>query len=332
MTRESKLFLLGTLAAGLFVFVTATLVINFTQLDFMSSGILIFAPIGAGAITLVFATDSQAASLRYRIIAPWGGIALWALVALVLAYETLVCIVMLAPLYGLLSSLGGLLVGWIRTNVCRRTSAGTAMSLAILPYLILPIEGDWGARTEFQTVKTHIEINAPKEVVWAGIIEVPRITDDERRWSFSHSIGIPKPVSACVDELEVGGVRDIRWEKGVHFEEAIIEVEPFRYLGYQVRVDPMSMAIRELDTHVVIGDQYFDVTQGSYTLKEIGETVHVELTTRYRISTKINPYGKLWADYVLDDFHKVVLDVIKQRIESGGSKSCPKKEVARVSL
>ena len=75
------------------------------------------------------------------------------------------------------------------------------------------------------------------------------------------------------------------------------------------------MSIAELDTHIVVGDKYFDVLSGSYDLQFIDGVTYLSLTTDYRMTSKVNWYGSLWANYVLDDFHGSVLNLIKNRVE-----------------
>jgi hypothetical protein len=83
-----------------------------------------------------------------------------------------------------------------------------------------------------------------------------------------------------------------------------------------VDVTPAARALKILDMHIVIGDQYFDVTEGRYMLRSIenGDTI-VTLSTTYRMSTRVNFYGRLWANFVLNDFHQVVLEIIGKRAE-----------------
>ena len=322
MRKKLGTFVTGTALAATFVFLTCTLLVLVSPVEFMTIGVLILAPITAGVITLSFATEDQVLSVKYKIFAPWGGIIIWSAIALVYEYETLICVLLIAPLYAVLSSIGGLFAGWVRTNFCNRTFNGTSACVVLLPYLVLPIEGNIGTQTRYVQTSSSISIHAPKESVWQGIIEVPNITEDELIWTFSHQIGIPKPVSACVSAIEVGGVREIVWRRGLRFFETITNVEHYERLQYEVSVDPDAEPIKALDTHVVLGDRYFDVTHGSYSLDQNDSTTTLTLMSQYRLSTKINFYAEFWANIVFDDFHRSVLTVIKKRVEAGASKSC----------
>jgi hypothetical protein len=222
---------------------------------------------------------------------------------------------MLLPLYLPLSSLGGSFGGYIRRNYCEKTNTGVASCFAILPLLIAPIERPLESPTLFYSVSNTIKIQAPVDKVWAIIPNIDKIQPDELTWNISHFIGIPRPVSATTTELKVGGLRELDWERGVHFQEKITELTINKKLAYQVIVDQESMSIAELDTHIVVGDKYFDVLSGSYDLQFIDGVTYLSLTTDYRMTSKVNWYGSLWANYVLDDFHDSVLNLIKNRVE-----------------
>jgi hypothetical protein len=71
--------------------------------------------------------------------------------------------------------------------------------------------------------------------------------------------------------------------------------------------------------HVVIGDRYFDIQHGEYALRDLGDgRTELSLSTTYHMHTLVNGYGGWWANRTLDDFHTVVLDLIKHRTERAG--------------
>lgn len=312
----------GVVLGTVYALIMAAIFTYIPGAEFLSIAILVVMPVSTGVIVLFFAEVSQANSIRYRIFAPWFSIVGWSVVSLALQAETFICVVMLAPLYFALASAGGLAGGWVRVQRNQRASQGTVSGFIVLPLLLFPIESSWQQPTEVRTVNNTIEISAPANVVWQGILEVPDISDEELQWNFAHAIGIPKPYSACVDRVAVGGIRNLRWQRGVHFQERITRLEPNKLFAYDVIVDPASMAIKELDTHVVVGDRYFNVERGHYQLDRQGDKTTLTLSTTYRITTKVNTYGIFWADWVLDDFHSAVLGVIKARVESGISRGC----------
>jgi hypothetical protein len=67
----------------------------------------------------------------------------------------------------------------------------------------------------------------------------------------------------------------------------------------------------------MIGGKYFNVIEGSYKIDKIDEAKsRVTLTCKYRVTTNLNLYSKLWADFILDDFNEMILEVIKKRSET----------------
>lgn len=287
--------------------------INF--LEFISIAMLVVSPISVGIITVLFLTKDQAVNKKFRTFHPWLPVLGWSVISIALAWETIICIVMLLPLFLPLSSFGGFLGGYIRRNYCEKTNKGVASCFAVLPLLIAPIERPLESPTLFYSVSNTIKIQAPVEKVWAIIPNIDNIQPDELSWNISHFIGIPRPVSATTTDLKVGGLRELDWERGVHFQEKITKLTINKKLAYQVIVDQESMSIAELDTHIVVGDKYFDILSGSYVLQFIDGVTYLSLTTDYRMTSKVNWYGSLWANYVLDDFHDSVLNLIKNRVE-----------------
>jgi hypothetical protein len=309
-------FLGGTAYAVLFSYLFSIgekYSINF--LEFISIAMLVVSPISVGIITVLFLTKEQAVNKKFRTFHPWLPVFGWSVISIALAWETIICIVMLLPLYLPLSSFGGFLGGYIRRNYCEKINKGVASCFAILPLLIAPIERPLESPTLFYSVSNVIKIQAPVDKVWGIIPNIDNIQPDELSWNISHFIGIPRPVSATTTDLKVGGLRELYWERGVHFQEKITELTINKKLVYQVIVDQESMSIAELDTHIVVGDKYFDVLSGSYELQFIDGVTYLSLTTDYRMTSKVNWYGSIWANYVLDDFHDSVLNLIKNRVE-----------------
>lgn len=276
---------------------------------------LICMPTIMGAITVWFGSEAQLARYRFRIFAPWVTLLGGYVIFFATRLETAVCLIMMFPIFALATSLGGLLGGWCRTVLLRRRRT-TLSCVALLPLLLVPLESLIPVQTEYRTVATSVVIHAAPDRVWDTLTSVPDIRPEELAWSFSHAIGIPRPRAAHLDRAGIGGIRDIYWERGVHFKETITAWQSGQGFSYRVDASPAAHALRVLDTHVVIGDRHFDVTNGSYQLEALksGDT-RVTLCTTYRISTRVNFYGRPWADFVLDDFHGVVLGVIKGRAQ-----------------
>ena len=159
-------------------------------------------------------------------------------------------------------------------------------------------------------------MNADKATVWDNLKNVKDIKSNEIGVHFIHLIGIPRPLNGEIDREEVGGIRNITWEKGIKFEEKINHWDEGIGFSYDINVDPKSIPPTTLDEHVMIGGRYFDVIEGSYSIDNM-ENMNclVTLTCTYRITTNLNYYSKLWADFILGDFNEMILEVIKSRSE-----------------
>lgn len=284
-------------------------------LQFISLGMLIVAPISVGIVTIYFSTIEQAKNKNYRRYYPLLPVLAWSLISLVFVWETIICIIMLLPLYIPLSILGGVIGAYFKRRFNKKVNQGVVSCFAIIPILIMPLEASWPVSTIRHSVKDSIQINVPVNIVWDSLANIENIKPEELPWNASHFIGLPKPQAAITKSFKIGGYREIYWEKGVHFEEKITKIIPNKLISYNVVVDQKSMEIAELDTHITVGDQYFDIESGSYVLTEYKGVTSLSLTTTYRMTTKLNWYGKLLANFVLDDFHNSVLSLIKDRNE-----------------
>ncbi|MBU1189161.1 MAG: hypothetical protein KKC01_09030 [Gammaproteobacteria bacterium] len=314
---QSAGFVLGTAYVLLFAFLFSLGDDDsISVLEFVSIAMLVITPLSVGFITVVLSTREQAASRKYKLYSPWVPVIVWSLISLSFAWETIICIAMILPLYLPLASMGGIIGANVRLNHCDKTKFGVLSCFSLLPLLVAPIESPIQSPTIRHAVEDAVVIDAPIDQVWNSLANIEDIQASELRWNLSHALGLPRPVAARTKNFAVGAVRELYWEKGVHFQELITRIEENRLLAYEVLVDEDSMQIAELDTHITVGDQYFDVESGCYRLQSMNGKTQLSLTTTYRMTSKVNWYGRLWANYVLDDFHKSVLNLIKHRNES----------------
>ena len=71
-----------------------------------------------------------------------------------------------------------------------------------------------------------------------------------------------------------------------------------------------------LDAHLTIGGKFFDVLQGTFTIKALNEREAVlHLQSQYRLSTPFNLYAAWWSDTVMRSIQDNILQVIKGRCE-----------------
>ncbi len=285
----------------------------------MTVGFIVFMPFALGFLAVFFAETKQAQRLWTWFLLPWVPLAA-ALVAMMLTVlEGLICVVMFAPIGLVLASIGGVLGGLAARFLSTRRSKGlTVACVAVLPFFMVPGEGQVLYHLEMRGVENVVDIHAPVAVVWQNIERVPPIHKDELPPSWSRRIGFPDPIEATLSHEGVGGVREASFEGGVLFIETVDTWEPERRLAFSIRANRIPK--ETLDEHVTVGGPYFDVLRGEYRLEPLANGMtRVHLSSQHRISTDFNWYAHLWTDAVMADLQRNILSVIRQRCEKTDS-------------
>jgi hypothetical protein len=273
----------------------------------MSLAFMVVLPAVVGYLTVL---PLESPSWRRRIFLPWLTCLLMAAVAAVIGWEGSICVALALPMMLVASSLGGILAAEVG-----RRRAVTAVML-ILPLALSPLEAEIPSPVAHRVVRTRIEVHAPQDVVWAHIVSIPTIRDDEFHPRLVHLIGFPHPVAATLTGSGVGAVRRATFAGGVLFIETITEWVPPRVLAFDIRADTADIPAVTLDEHVTVGGRYFDMLEGRYRIEPRGQdTVVLHLSSRYRLSTHINFYTGPWSDYILRSIQESILEVIKERCE-----------------
>ncbi len=155
-------------------------------------------------------------------------------------------------------------------------------------------------------------MDAPADVVWAQTLVIPEIQPDERVWTFSHNVlATPRPESATLN----GNLRDLRWTKGVRFQEIITGQIENERLSWRFNFhDEASLA--SFDPHVSPNSEMLRVSDGFYELTQLSDgRTRLVLETHYQTRSPVNGYLRLWGKLFLNDFHNAVLGVIQMRAE-----------------
>lgn len=282
------------------------------EIAYVSLAMLGGTPFCVGMVTAYCTEETYHQNFKTKFFRSALPILGWSFIALIIQWETIVCVVMLLPFYIPLAYLGSI----VGLRLRRKFGNRSLSCVVILPLVFVLLEIPINPPTYRGGFANSVIIDAPVEKVWASIASIENITSEELPWTFSHFIGIPKPISSYTGEFISGGVRKIVWEKGVSFDEVITKIVPYEELAYRVEVDQESMKLANLDTHIVVGDEHFDIETGSYRLEKINNSTKLTLSTNYRMTTNLNWYGRIWANIVLNDLHTSILKVIKKRNES----------------
>jgi len=291
-------------------------------LGVMTFAFLCLVPIGIGFLTVWLGERRGPWSWPLRIFAPWATSLAALLAALLLAWEGWICIFLWVPLFVVEATLGGLLAVWVGYLERKREARLNLAALGILlaPLAVAPLEHLLPPPAEIRTVRTSIDIAATPERVWPEIASVRRFAESEHRFSVSHWIGFPRPVAATLSHEGIGGVREASFEGGVVFHETVTAWEPARHLAFTIKADPTSIPMRTLDEHVTVGGPYFDVLSGEYRIEPLdARHVRLHLSSRHRLSTHVNPYARIWTDFILRDTQDYILEVIRRRAEGEGA-------------
>lgn len=288
----------------------------------MTVGMLFFLPAAMG-FTVVMLTAWQLRkniSWSLALFAPYVAIGPSLILSLVVGWEGAFCLMFAAPIFLVMSSLGGLLAKLIHSERVRRTGQGTVLSLVLLLPLV---SGFMEARVpppdRLRRVYTEVAIAAPPQVVWPEITRVRTILPAELPKSmgtgFFYRLGFPRPIEATLSHEGIGGVRHASFAKGLLFIETVTDWTPLNRLSFQIKADAQAT---RLDPHVVVGGQYFDVLQGTYEIApgKTPNTVTLRLWSDTRISTHFNFYAGFLGDLLMRDIQDSILYVIKKRCEA----------------
>jgi hypothetical protein len=249
---------------------------------------------------------------------PWLASGLAGVLAGVLAIEYAICIAMALPVMFFMSSAGGMLVWFIRTQFGR---SGNTMvgALLLLPYVLAPVESRFPVADSYHTVNTQIEINAPAPVIWQNITRVAPIQPQERHFSVLFDVfGAPRPLEAQLASNGEGAMRRGVFAGGLFFNELITTWDENHRLDFQISADN-HLAPNTLTSFAPwseIGGASFAVPHATYILESLPNGhILLHLNSSHRLSTRFNNYGSLWTAWGMSEFQNQILQIVKERAE-----------------
>lgn len=282
--------------------------------EIVSTSFLLLAPFATGAIAVFFGSRAGRLTVGEQIGTATGTMTFFLIAMFVLFIEGLVCIVLVFPVFMIATVVGGLVMG-LALRLARYNSA-VVSCFALLPVVFAPLESRLTPVSHERTVVNTVVIDASATDIWDNLTSVAAIEKQELGFSFTHAMGVPRPLQAAMDGSGVGAVRTSQWEKGVQFKEVVTQWQPPYRLSYDFDIPPGSIPRDALDRHVEIGGEYFTVVAGGYTIRPLSaERCEVTLETTYANRSNLKLYGDLWGDFVFGDFHRSILRLIKHRAE-----------------
>ncbi len=280
----------------------------------MSVAFLIATPLVVGALT-IYGYRGQDLRLSQLILYPWATIALLLLGSAISMMEGLICIVIMSPLFLLFSSLGGLLMAGCLHYLDENTKP--LLSIAFLPYLVFFAEPNLELNNKNLQIVESVIVQASPETIWTEIMTAKEIKADELPLSFSHLIGVPKPLEGLNVEVSGQEVRYSIWEKGVNFKANVTDRTEHKYIKWDYVFDEQSFPKGSMDDHVAIGGTYFDLHDTAFTLSPISPNeTELTITANYRVNSAINFYAIPVSKFLGVDFVKTILGLYKNRSEA----------------
>jgi hypothetical protein len=311
------------LGVGYGLFARVTFGLHWSVLEGFFSAVsvmfLFVVPFVLGALTIRNASRLGSTSWITWVFRPWWACLLLAVTFGALAWEGAICLVIAAPIYLVMSSLGGIVAGLHDRNARRRRMEDSRSLFGVvlaLPFLLSPLEQSLTERTERRVVDTSVRIDADADTVFRNLAEVREIQSNEQRDGFLQRIGIPRPLEATLSYPGVGAIRDARFVEGIRFRETVTRFEPGRSLAFTIAVDPASIAPGTLDEHVRVGGRFFDAEYGEFQIDPLPSGgVMLHLRSRHRVATHFNFYARLWTDAIMSDLQRGICTIIRNRSE-----------------
>lgn len=283
----------------------------------MTLGFLFAVPFALGTLTVFLASEKMRTNWVYGLFAPWLSCFIFIIVVGLFAWEAWICVLMAAPIFAVMSSLGGALFCLIFTlrNRLGRTPGGLLALVLLAPYLFTPLENRVPAPNLIRTVETQLIVYADADTVWQNIIRLQKIEDVERPFSLFHVLGLPRPIEAELTGEGVGGLRYGQWEDGLIFVGTITDWKPNQ--GFTVQLEADTRHVHSGVPLQGIGGPNFDMVDDSYLIESLSDNqVILHLLSTYRLTTRFNFYGHWWTDAFLRDIQHHILTIVKNRSES----------------
>jgi hypothetical protein len=234
-----------------------------------------------------------------------------AVLALLLAMEGAICILLALPLALPIALLGGV-VGREAAASKKHTGSPTFCLILAIP-LTAMVEPPTG-RT-IHEVQSSVVIDASPEAVWPHVVafrDIPPPTD----WIFR--VGVAYPIRARIDGAGVGAVRYCEFSTG-SFVEPIARWEPRRRLSFNVDESPDPM--HELSPYRNLAPRhlhgYLRSKRGEFRFIDLGDgRTLLEGSTWYEVEMAPEPYWRVISDALIHRIHMRVLNHIKQEVEA----------------
>lgn len=268
-------------------------------------------PIVIGIIPILFAHKEVLESRSKQWFFPFLSVFLFFLGALSSGVEDWLCLLIIALPFLVAAGFTGLIAGWF----IKRWHTKKLYSLLLLPFVLNPIEASLPNHRAMFRVQSTVYIQAPKHVVWANLIEVPAISNDEFDQGFFNFIGVPRPVKSKLETVNGQTYRVGYFTDGLKLYESITEIDSLHFVNFKIHLNKSKLRDLPTDKHL-LGSNYFRFENISYKMVK-SDKGHTQLTLGcdYVIESKMNRYANFWANQIIKDFEVRLLNALKKKIE-----------------
>jgi uncharacterized membrane protein YhaH (DUF805 family) len=304
--RTAVIAIAGGLGVGLAMVLLAVAV-----LGAYGTPLFVGTPLAMGAATgFLYNRQSKVSVLSTLRVASLGIVVMAGALVLVAA-EGALCLLMALPIAIPMSILGALL-GRSIARIGQDDVRPAAIAMTVLP--VTAILGARPGALAIHEVRSAIEINAPPDRVWNGVIAFPPIAEPRE---LAFRLGVAYPRSAHIEGSGVGATRYCVFSTGA-FVEPITRWEPGHRLSFDVKQAPMPMTELSLYSNVKPRhlDGYLQPVRGEFRLVALpGGRTRLEGSTWYRLRIFPDGYWSLFGDLLITLVHHRVLAHIQHGAE-----------------
>jgi len=280
----------------------------------MSATFFISLPVGVGILTIAFSNIESVKKVSYRVFMPWVPIICFFVLTLALSIEGWACWIMIMPVFLILSSIGGLIGGYFKLKRHSKSNRLSVSFALLIPVAMFPVEDSIDfAPGQYETY-TYIDIQAPLQTIWSNVLRVKTISAKEDKGVLTALLGFPRPLHAELNYTGVGASRKAVFTRGLVFDEVVLNYEDKKSMHFSIKANTYSIPSATLDKHLLIGGDYFNVTDGTYQLQQLNSnTCRLHLYSHFTVSTSFNFYAAMWAGWIMKDIQNNILQVVKHR-------------------
>jgi hypothetical protein len=292
----------------------AGVAISFAGIPVYGAALFLGSPVIGGFISATLFSRLHAPVSRGIVLSTTLALLLGAVVAMTIALEGILCLLMAAPLV----ILGAFLGAFLGTH-CFKVSSGRSGMAAGAALLALPLTVFVERLNPMPTAPTEVVessliVDAPPDIVWKYVIQFPPLPPP-REWIFK--AGIAAPLSASISGRGPGALRRCHFTTG-DFVEPIEVWQENRELTFSVVQAPDPL--RELTLwngprppHL---NGYLQSTRGQFLLDPLpGGKTRLTGKTWYRTNMVPESYWRLWANPIIQQIHGRVLKHVAELAE-----------------